>query len=1016
MNTYVRCLGVQSEVMSVRVHLLGAPRVRVEDAWLAPASGKTAALLYYLAYQDGWISRDELLYLLWPDTLEAKARSNLRKLLSRSIRDLPYAGDLEIEAGRLRWSVSSDVLDFQQALEAQLFTDAVELYKGELLHDFGLEGAPEFVNWLEQERAKLHGHWRNAALASALAFEAERRQNEAIVLLQRLLNDDPLDEEAVQLYLRCAEGGEERKRALEAFERFSSTLSDEMALEPLAATVELASRVRQGTGKTAIAPQVEPAPAPKSRPSPPLPPELTPFVDRPLELQEIAGRLDQSDCRLLTLTGTGGVGKTRLALKTLMRRESRYQHGVYAVALAQAETFDGLLNRIAAGIGQPLESDDPEEELLRRLRNRSMLLFLDNFDRLVGVAPWLNTLLAKAPDVQLLVTSREALNLHGEWLYHVKGLSYPEAEEVASAEWPAYSAVQLFKQTAERLGAALNLEDVPAIAHICRLVEGVPLAIELAASWMRVMGAADIAQELERNIDFLSSTGRDLPERHQSMRAVFEASWNLLAPEQQRVLSELTVFRAGFDRVAAERIVGATVRVLLELVSKSLLRRRQTGRFDLHPLIRRYGLERIQEAESFPALQLRHTEYYLRYLAESGSRLKGARQSETMAVLSMDQDNFLAAWQEAGRLGRADLIDTALPALFDFFVLGSRYREGLQVVREVAGSLEEAETAALPLRARLRAREGAFLARIGSFEEAKVLLEACLEDIEDKPELAFIYEYLSQYVLYWLDEVEASQEMAEKAMALYQEMGDAFGVAKMNFYQGSFEWHFGNYEDAMAKLQAGRDMFERFGDPRWSALCCAGLGLVAYEREDYRQAKQLLTEALDRFKQLGSRHWMANAEANLGLVLAKMGDHQGALQGYRRALAILEEVEDWPWVAEVHSNIGRSLLATGDLEGAKESFTASMSTSLDSRSKSGMLRALIGFAHLKAQSRPDEALTLYLFAIKHPVTVHSDQKIAQEAVDAMKPSSEQLAAAGARADELELVDAAKRIFEHGKLS
>ncbi|UCH25757.1 MAG: tetratricopeptide repeat protein [Trueperaceae bacterium] len=1016
MNIDTRLLSVQSRVMGVRVHLLGVPRIQVENTWPTPASGKTAALLYYLAYRDGWIARDELLYLLWPDTLEAKARSNLRKLLSRSIRDSPFTGELEIEPGRLRWSVSSDVFDFQQALEAQRFTDAVELYKGELLYGFVLEGAPEFANWLEQERVKLHGQWRNAALASALVFEAEQRQGEAIVLLQRLLNDDPLDEEAVQLYLRCAEGSEERKRALEAFERFSSMLSDEMALEPLAATVELASRVRQGTGRVVIAPQVEVEPAPKSRPSPPLPPELTPFVDRPVELQEISERLDQSDCRLLTLTGTGGVGKTRLALKTLMNRESRYQHGVYAVALAQVETFVGLLSRIAVAIGQPLESDDPEEELLRRLKNRSMLLFLDNFDRLVGVAPWLNTLLAAAPNVTLIATSREALNLHGEWLYHVKGLGYPEAGEVASTDWPVHGAVQLFKQTAERLGAVLSLEDVPAIVRICRLVEGVPLAIELAASWMRVLGAADIAGELERNIDFLSSTGRDLPERHQSMRAVFEASWKLLTPEQQRVLSELTVFRAGFDRVAAERIVGASVRVLLELVSKSLLRRRQTGRFDLHPLIRHYGVERIQKAESFPGLQLRHTEYYLRYLAESESRLEGTRQSETAVLLSMDQDNFLAAWREAGRLGRADLIDAALSTLFDFFILGSRYREGLQVVREVAGVLVKAGTASATLRARLQAREGAFLARIGSFEEAKVLLEACLGDIEEKSERAFVYEYLSQYVLYWLDEVEASRALAEQALALYREMGDIFGMAKMNYYQGSFDWHAGDYRGAMIRLQTGRDMFEKLGDLRWAALCCAGLGLVSYEQEDYRRAEQLLTEALDLFKKLGSRHWMANAEANLGLVWAKEGDHQAALRGYRRALTVLREVEDWPWVAEVHSNIGRSLLAVGDPEGAKESFRASLSTSLDCNSKSGMLRALIGFAHLAVQSRPEDALTLYLFASRHPITVHTDKKIAQEGLEAMKPTTEQLAAAGARAEELELVATAEQLFEHGELS
>ena len=329
-------------------------------------------------------------------------------------------------------------------------------------------------------------------------------------------------------------------------------------------------------------------------------PPATPFVGREADLAELAGLLATPACRLLTLIGPGGVGKTRLALRAAAeaRAAGAFPDGVHVVALQPLASADLLAGAVADAAGlAPAGARDPTEHLRDGLRGRAALLVLDNFEHLLEGAALLPPILAAAPGVRLLVTSREALALQEEWRYPVQGLPYPAGAGAADLEGPEdYAAVRLFAERARRVRRDFSLAEEGAdVARLCRLVEGLPLALELAAAWTSVLSCAEIAADLALGLDVLATRLRDVPERHRSMRAVFDGSWARLDDHQRAVLARLSVFQGGFRREAAEAVAGAAPATLAALVDGSLLHLEPGGRYQLHELLRQYAEERLWE-------------------------------------------------------------------------------------------------------------------------------------------------------------------------------------------------------------------------------------------------------------------------------------------------------------------------------------------------------------------------------------------------------------------------------------
>src|SRR3712207_1580304 len=325
----------------------------------------------------------------------------------------------------------------------------------------------------------------------------------------------------------------------------------------------------------------------------PLPPQPTTFVGREAEVAALTRLLAEPDCRLVTIVGPGGIGKTRLALQVAARAAPAYADGVAFAPLQDVPTAELLVGALAEAVGCPLSGrDEPQDQLLAYLRDRELLLLLDNAEHLLDGAEFVGELLAAAPRLQLLVTSREALNLQEEWRYPLAGLEVPAVGQGRGVE--ACSAVALFVERARRVRRDFALEaEREGVVRICRLVGGLPLALELAAAWARTLPCAAIAEEIAGNLALLATSARNVPERHRSVRAAFDQSWQHLSWEERAVYARLAVFHGGFRRAAAERVAGATLPVLATLLDKSLVRYEADGRYHLHELLGEYAAEQL---------------------------------------------------------------------------------------------------------------------------------------------------------------------------------------------------------------------------------------------------------------------------------------------------------------------------------------------------------------------------------------------------------------------------------------
>jgi predicted ATPase len=395
--------------------------------------------------------------------------------------------------------------------------------------------------------------------------------------------------------------------------------------------------------------QVDPVPLP---PRSPFPVQLTSFVGREAELSEVEQLLLTG--RLVTITGAGGVGKTRLGLEVGQRQSATSDHGVQFVPLAGVGTTNLLAWAIAAPLGISFQGPaEPQLQLIQYLRDMHLLLILDNFEHLLDGAEFLTDILSGAPGVRILVTSRVRLNLQEEWVLPLDGLHFPDRQAIESID--RYPAVQLFVERARHSQADFSLRhNVQPIIDVCRHVEGLPLALELAATWLRVMPCDQIAPEIERGLDFLTTSMRNLPDRHRSLRAVFDRSWTLLSEADQRVLAQLSAFRGGFDREAAAQVAGASLAVLAGLVDTSLIRPTLAGRFDMHELLRQYLAQQLAESGETGAATQRHFDCFAMLADQAEAHQYGPEQEEWFDRLELDYDNLAAAlaWSlSEGRVG-----------------------------------------------------------------------------------------------------------------------------------------------------------------------------------------------------------------------------------------------------------------------------------------------------------------------------------------------------------------------------
>ena len=642
-----------------------------------------------------------------------------------------------------------------------------------------------------------------------------------------------------------------------------------------------------------------------------LPTPSTPFVGRDDERDEIGAKITSPDIRLLTLVGAGGMGKTRLAIQTAKDNASHFAGGVHFVELAPVDNVDLVVSAIASSVGYAFFGDDsPLNQLTAFLRDKEMLLVMDNFEHLTSGASVVSDILAAAPQVKVLVTSRERLNLQGESLHAVTGMQFPDTDTATDID--GYSAIKLFLQGATRVQPDFSLsEHLPDILRIINLVDGTPLGIELATAWLRLLPPSEIADEIESSFDFLESTLRNVPERHRSIRAVFEYSWELMTDDERAALARLSIFAGSFTRDAACNVADTSLRILSMLVDKSLLSVSRTGRYTMHTLVKTYADEKLRAVEGeTQRLRRNHVVYYAGRMAQIFP-VEGVAEEHQLdlQLLALDIDNIRAMWHWAVDMNMFAELRSMFRMMWMFYEMQGLVTEALEMLSYAMDKLnvqspsqerDHALIVVLAGRAWNMQRAGKYQLAVETAQKA-VALGRQSDDVEA---LAFALSaegYIQQYV----NDFEAGMRLSQEASQLFESINSYWGKALSVGTMGYISFILGDYDTAERYMTEGVELSKYMGNLFGQAYSASNLGELCLQCGDFERAKALFEGANHKFEKLGYRWGQALTLNNLGKLARLQYKPHEAHQFYSKALAIYQELGNTWGIAQTLTQLGR---------------------------------------------------------------------------------------------------------------
>jgi predicted ATPase/DNA-binding SARP family transcriptional activator len=991
---------------TLMLHCFGSPRVERDGQPLSVTRRRTMALLIYLALTGRPHSREALATLLWPENDAESARSHFRRELFR-LKQLtgpePLLIDREQVALKPEAELEVDVLCFRRHLQTVAahghapghlcsschseLTKAIALYDEAFLTGFNLPDSPTFDEWQFFQGEELRQQMAGALQALIAWHETQGDAAPALPLARRWLSFDALHEEAHRALMRLYSHAGQYAAALRQYETCARLLDEELGIEPDPETTALYEqiRARQLPAPESARPAVDVRPpAPAEPPSPAraarqaaLPVESTPFVGRSRELAELAAILgDPAGPRLVSLVGPGGIGKTRLAIEAAWQAAPHFDGAAAFVSLAPLDDPEQLAPAIARALNvELLANEDAVEILVGYLRGQRLLLVLDNFEHLREGAPLLATLLQAAPDIRLLATSRERLNLSGELVYALEGLGFPQQPQSdAYRAVLGFEAMMLLLQRVQLVRPGYEPEspaELAELSRICRLLQGVPLALVLAAGWFELLSPAEIAAEITRNLDFLESDMRDLPPRQRSVRAVFNASWRLLDEPARQALTRLSIFRGSFTREAAEAAGGASLVLLRRLVNQSWLQR-VADHYQVHELLRQYAEEQLRaQPGRWEEARERHADYYATWLTEQVEQLKGRNQQAAFAATGAARDNLFLAWEwwvERGQFSR--LVGELLPGLYRWHETHARASLLFGYLRGALAALPA--DAAPALRASLLAALGAFyrdghpirfsvmahvtpahadeineawqlvreepdalpdywsLVLAGAYgtvvdaEAALLRLEqllARLREQERRWAIAFTLQQIVFVMLGRLESEEHTQQAAaylDEAFHLFQELGDKREGAYTLRLRGYLHRILQDFEEAIHQWQAAHRTLQDAGDQVISTELDWQIGDAYLEMGDYQTAFAQYRRMSERALASNNLRLASRVLSKESYEAARYGDLEHAEKTRRQSLAIAEQRNDTFGVAWYCWEMGELLRLRGEPQAARE--------------------------------------------------------------------------------------------------
>lgn len=967
-------------------------------------SRKADALVAYLACNPHIYPRDVLADLLWDDRTQKQALGNLRVVLNSLRRELSSFVTITRQSVQLKRTdqLWADANEFEHLVvpllhSAPLTTTtvsdlhrALSLYKGDFLAGFFLRDAHQFDEWLSFERERYHIGAVRAAQMLANHYLSTHDYAHGIGVAQRWVQLDNLNEMAHQTLMELLVYAGQRTAALEHYQQHLSKTSSE--------GIELSSEFEafyQQLTRDELTTEIEglrisPMGSEPYTTSVPhnLPSALMPIIGRAEELKQIQQRIEDSNCRLLTIIGMGGVGKTRLALEAcqLLAKSTAgaglFSDGIFLIRLDRIEAEQPLLSVVANAIGYTFSGPyEQSKQFLQYLRGRSMLLLLDNFEHLLQHSDFLLEILHHAPDVKIIVTSRARLEFLGEWLLAIDGLPCPPSsaeQDAAGAKhyktiaWHEYPATNLFILTAQAVLPDFRAEEErDSIVSICQVLDGLPLGIQLAAAAVHTHRCQEIATSIQRNLDFINTNMRNLPGRHRSLRAIFTHSWELLSDAEKVAFADLAVFVDGFSEEQATAVAAVSKDILTQLSAKSLIQLTQGTftanqhkeqsaqhyhRYQMHSVLHHFAVEMLaKDPENESLRRQQHSLYFCHFAAEQRMLLGTSQAAEASAALALEIENLRAGWRYALIHHWHDLLCDMLPALIRFYLLRGYLQDAHtfleNAISEIEGWLSTNEQNQQRLIANLYGHKAEVEIEFGHYEKAILAARYAIDHAKTAND------HLSEALgtLHWgialnyqghykraKEQLQSCLTLAQKEELVQIEATAHRYLGINSFYQGDYTAGRLHHEVAIRLYQENNNLVDELRTYH-------SLAMLYFYTGDYSQARQYYERCRQAYQEIGDRPTLSLTLNNLGAVSSHLGDYANALRSFEDALAIRRQIGDRQMEGLTLANMGLLAHLMNNQRQALEYCTQALEVSLEigERDTEAFARTCLGHALLE---------------------------------------------------------------------